>query len=548
MINSAVDAQYKKLLIGAEKALELYLFEGFGTIETSSDESLVGSDGEPLDGRFEYLDRIAEGLGVQATLFQKQGNDFVRLITTIKNEQGERVVGTPLDPTGKAYASLLEGKSFIGTADILGVSYATIYEPMHNANGDVIGIYFVGVPSAEVSEIINSGVGAVLVFSSVGGAIILAVALALSILLSNNIVNPILLITDIVKKFGSLDFRNEHQQKSMRYIKRTDEIGTMLRAIQVMGDNVAEFVSRTSVSVEQLAATAQELTATAQQSSTAAEETAHTIQDIAEGASSQAESTSEGSVKLRELGLAIEKNRHYITQMTVATGSVSKIVAAGLSIVSELQDKTKVNGSKTQLVYENILKTNESSEKIGEASTLIAAISEQTNLLALNAAIEAARAGEHGRGFAVVADEIRKLAEQSTRSTKNIDLMVSNLKTNAQSAVQMMLESKDIVSQQAISVNETGVKFDEIAASINESTTLVKQIEFASSGMDLQKEKVQTVIESLASVSEENAAATEQAAASIEIQTNSIHDVAKASENLAELAIAIRRALDQFKV
>lgn len=547
VMNKAVDTQFTEMLTGAERMLELYMLEQFGTLSLSSSGDLVDASGNSIEGQFEYIDELSKGLGVAATIFKKDGTDFVRVLTSIVDEKGERVVGTKLDSTGKAYEEVSKGNTFIGTANILGTDYVTIYKPVLS-NNETVGIYFVGVPSAAVKSIIFDGFIAIMRFVSIGMAVIILVASVASYLLGSSIVNPIIAITNVLRNLGKLDFRFDPKDPAVKYIDRKDEIGVMIRSVKEMRDNVASFIDQTSQSAEQLAATSQEMTATSQQSATASEEVAQTINEIAKGASDQAESTSVGSDKLISLGHIIDEDQANIIELVSASKRVSSTIKEGLVIVDDLGDKTRKNGEAAAIVYESITKTNESSSKIGEASALIATIAEQTNLLALNAAIEAARAGEHGKGFAVVADEIRKLAEQSTQSTKNIDEMVKHLVEDAGTAVKKMIEAGEIVKHQELTVNQTREKFHEISSAMDVAQKMVELIEKASVLMAEQKNQVQDVIQNLSAVAQENAASTEEASAAIEEQSASIEELSNASENLAELAETLRALLSKFMV
>ncbi len=93
---------------------------------------------------FQIVDNVKNIAGGVATIFSRNGSDFYRISTNVKNESGARAIGTSLDPNGKAYAAVVQGNSFYGVTDILGKPYFTAYEPIKDAKGSVLGVYFVG--------------------------------------------------------------------------------------------------------------------------------------------------------------------------------------------------------------------------------------------------------------------------------------------------------------------------------------------------------------------------------------------------------------------
>jgi hypothetical protein len=97
-----------------------------------------------MNNNFVLVDEVQKEVGATATIFVKSGDQFVRVATNVKNDDGSRFTDTTLDPSGKAMAAIAKGESYFGEADILGSSYLTGYEPFRDASSNVIGIYYVG--------------------------------------------------------------------------------------------------------------------------------------------------------------------------------------------------------------------------------------------------------------------------------------------------------------------------------------------------------------------------------------------------------------------
>jgi len=97
-----------------------------------------------MNNQFDLVDEVVKEAQGTATIFVKNGEEYVRVATNVKKDDGSRAVGTVLDPKGKAIESIKRGEAFYGEVDILGKPYITGYKPIHDASKSVIGIYYVG--------------------------------------------------------------------------------------------------------------------------------------------------------------------------------------------------------------------------------------------------------------------------------------------------------------------------------------------------------------------------------------------------------------------
>lgn len=97
-----------------------------------------------MNNNFTLVDDVAKQAGGTATIFVKSGDEYVRVATTVRKDDGERAIGTVLDPKGKVIAVISKGEAFYGEAEIFGKQYVTGYDPIRDADHQVIGIYYVG--------------------------------------------------------------------------------------------------------------------------------------------------------------------------------------------------------------------------------------------------------------------------------------------------------------------------------------------------------------------------------------------------------------------
>lgn len=379
------------------------------------------------------------------------------------------------------------------------------------------------------------------------GIIGIIILMVLILIITNSISKPIVDLSGVIERLSRFDLRFNKDSEAVKYLERKDEIGLISRSLKTMQTNFRELVIDIAGNSQQVAAFSEELTATTAQSAIASGEVAMAIEAIARAASEQASDTERAASDIDSLGKEIEKGQRDSDNLNNATEEVNVLKDHGLDIIKELMEKTNITTSSIEGIHDIIMNTNESAEKIRNASEMIKGIAGQTNLLALNAAIEAARAGESGRGFAVVADEIRKLAEESSAFTEEITVVIGDLTSKTGYAVNTILEVVKVVGSQNETVEMTNNKFQGIADAIELVKESIESIRNAGIEMEERKDGIIDVIQNLSAISEENAAGTEEASASVEEQTASIEEISNASEELSRLAEKMQESISQFK-
>lgn len=329
-------------------------------------------------------------------------------------------------------------------------------------------------------------------------------------------------------------------------LKRRDEFGILSQVIKATNNNQREILNNLSLTARQVSSTSQELTSISMQSAIAVDEVAKTIEQIAGSATDQVRDTENGVQEMTELGVTIQEDQQNLIDLNNSIDVVETLKDEGSIAIKDLLESTEERERYTERIQEEIIRTNQSAEKISSASQMIQAVAEQTNLLALNAAIEAARAGEAGRGFAVVSEEIRKLAEQSAQSTREIDMIVKELKQNSQNAVNVIDKSSAIARKQEESVAITIERFKGIAVAIEKTKSTMLALNNSGKEMEKKKEHIIEILRTLATIAESNAASTEEVSAASEEQAASMTEIANASQGLSILANELQQSIDKF--
>jgi len=353
----------------------------------------------------------------------------------------------------------------------------------------------------------------------------------------------------------------------------------LAEASQMLTDSAGQAGSATqqiAATIQQVAQGNQEQSVAVQETASSADQLARAIEQIVRGTEEQARSIDKASVSVTQLNQSISQASTASKEVSGATHHVETAASTGATVVQETIRGMATIRDKTNSAAAEVQDLMKYSEQIGSIVEAIDDIAEQTNLLALNAAIEAARAGEHGRGFAVVADEVRKLAERSSRSTKEIASLIAGLRREIGEAVTAMeLGLKDVeagsvlaeeadralqsitqsvkvaadqVNRIAAAVQSMESSSDQVVEQMHDVSMVVEQSSNATTRMNDSSEQVGTAMERIASVSEQTSAAAQEVSASAEEVSAQVTEMVTQSRDLAKMAEGLKSMVARFNL
>ena len=427
-------------------------------------------------------DGFTRQTGVTATIFARSGEDFVRISTSIKKQNGERALGTNLSRAHPGYARLLAGQSYMGYATLFGTQYLTQYDPLKNASGAVIGALYVGIDVSKYRPVsIGAKISAVVLVLTAALFLIadnapvalklvgaLAIAAIAYVLIHRMVAESVATARKAAQQLAAGDLTTQIP------VARNDEIGQLMQAINGISQGLAEIVGYVRDG-------SQEITMASGQ--------------IAAGNADLSRRTAAQSASLEQTAASME-------QLTATVRNNSDGAKAANELALSAYDTADKGTRAVAEVVEMMGAIKRQSDEIHRIVEEVEGIAFQSNVLALNAAVEAARAGEHGRGFAVVAAEVRTLAQRSDSAAKRIKGLIGD------SVAQV-----DAGSQLA---DQAGNTMSAIVSSVRRVTGIMSEITTASAEQGEGIQQVNVAIAQMDSMTQQNAALVEQASAAAE--------------------------------
>ena len=465
-----------------------------------------------------------------------------RYMTSAKDASGQRVLGTLSDTTVKDNV-LGQGKEyFTDNVQVSGQQYFGYYIPLFDfETGETVGMVFAGMQK----EIVDSQIRQITMII-VALAVVLMIFCAVLIFMivgkmSKRLSIGVNALEEVAQ--GKLNFKFDDDS-----LRQTDEVGEICRAIKKLEENLSDIIKNVISGSKELLEASDNLRNRTSITSEHVEQMEKAVNEIAIGAGSQAEETQSATENIILMGNMIEEAAGELDNLNHKARNLKAGGEAVMDVIRELQESNAKTGESIDIIYEQTNVTNESAQKIKEATALITNIAEETNLLSLNASIEAARAGEQGRGFAVVAAQIQKLAEQSNESARQIERIILSLIEDSDKSVITMNEVKEIMEQQSQNVMKTNEQVAQLVEEVEQSIGVIDEVSAKTAKINEARSSVVDTVQNLSAIAEENAASTEETSASVTEISGIINEIADEAHELKTISNQMDETMSMFEL
>lgn len=330
-------------------------------------------------------------------------------------------------------------------------------------------------------------------------------------------------------------------------VESNDELGDLVSAFNDMKRNLVGLIRQVGAASEKVTAYSENLYSSTDHVATTTQGVAGLFEEMNLAAQVSARRAEEGTSGVNQAVLGLNQiaaasqgvNEQTIHTLEAASGGLETIQLAE----ARMQEIQRANDLTEQMVK----RLSNQSLEIEKITRSITAITEQTNLLALNAAIEAARAGEHGKGFAVVAAEVRKLAEESKQSAKQIQAVVGDIQRDTKQVESAFDVTSGHVTNGVAQMGEVAEAFKEIVSVIQETSRQMGEIAAATEEVSANTTEVAVSVEDMSTNAMSTQQRVEEAGANVEQQLAAIQEINGIAETMSHMSVELKDLVHLFK-
>lgn len=446
-------------------------------------------------------------------------------------------IGITLTDDGSK-AAIKEGKTYSSIYNYKGEKVYDVLIPIKDANGKVIKAANIGLSLKNQYAALNN---ILISFALVSIFTFLVSGLILRGIIRRNL-NPLNDLTKAAENVSQGDLSKNIQ------IRTNDEIGVLGISFNNMIGNLRDITAKINEVSQNLATSSKSLLSSTEQVAQVSEEISNSTQEVADGAEKQVRAAEDVSQSMKNVVSNISTIKDQVTDVMKFSDDTSKLAVDGREKMGNMVNQIDIIKNSVNYSSKVISELQETSKQIGNIVQIIDGIADQTNLLALNASIEAARAGEAGKGFAVVAEEVRKLAEESMRSSNNIkDLIISTQQKTDKALLAIEEGNRESEKGQSI-VKAVGDSLNEILKSFDETRTNLQRVNEMITNSKDNIDRIDDNINEIQAVTTNTAANTEEVAASTEEQTAVLQQVTESVQQLTQMALELEDSIKIFKI
>ncbi|HXO04615.1 MAG TPA: methyl-accepting chemotaxis protein [Candidatus Sulfotelmatobacter sp.] len=358
----------------------------------------------------------------------------------------------------------------------------------------------------------------------------------------------------------SVQPRSQQDTMAVAFTRMTHGLRELVRQVRDSASQVASGSGQMASASDESAKVSVQAASAIDEVTSTMHEMSINVQNVVKNTQVQASSVAETSASIDEMVTSIQRVADTAKLLVDISHRSREEVQTGMVTMDKATEGLNRTSHAIQSSAEIIDVLGRRADDIGKIIEVIDDLAEQTNLLALNAAIEAARAGEHGLGFAVVAEEVRKLAEKSTQSTKEISELIQGIQKEAREAVDNMEKSTSMVQEglllnkdlsfalEKISdvVSEVYKFSQEIGAATTEQSSGSTQIAKATNRLTEITQEINSSVEEQASGAQGVVRAMEKMRELVQQSTSSSTELAAAAEQMSKLSRALLESMDRF--